>query len=170
MLPWLYYFLLLLVMLACIVLILLGLPGVWLMVLFALLYAWITHFHYIASHGLIVLLVLAAISEFLEFIAAGAGAKRAGGSYRASLGAIVGALVGGLVSTFVIPIPVIGTLAGLAGGAFIGSLLIEQSSNPDPSHLLRVGFAAAKGRLLGTLVKLIFAVIMFLLTLVLALP
>ncbi|HWB52805.1 MAG TPA: DUF456 domain-containing protein [Tepidisphaeraceae bacterium] len=170
MLVWFYYFVLLLLMLASIALVLFSLPGVWLMVLLALIYAWLTHFQLIGAHTLIVILVLAAISEFLEFVAAGAGAKHAGGSSRASLGAIIGALVGGLVSTFFIPIPIIGTLAGLAGGAFVGSLILEQGRNPDPAHLLRVGFAAAKGRLLGVLVKIVFAIIIFLLMLVLAVP
>jgi uncharacterized protein len=170
MLPWLYYFLLLLLMLGCIVLVLFSLPGVWLMVLLTLIYAWLTHFHYIARDGLIILFVLAGISELLEFVAAGAGAKHAGGSSRASVGAIVGALLGGLLSTFVLPIPIIGTLAGLAGGAFVGSLLLEQGRNSDPAHLLRVGLAAAKGRLLGVLVKIVFGIVIFLLTVVLAFP
>jgi hypothetical protein len=52
----------------------------------------------------------------------------------------------------------------------VGSLLLEQFTNSDPSHLLRVGVAAAKGRLLGTLLKLIFAVVMLVLALVLGFP
>lgn len=169
-LPVVYYFLLILAMLGCLVVVLLGLPGVWLLLLSVTLYGWATHWNYIGWHGLAALLILAILSEVLEFFAAGVAAKQAGGGERASIGAIVGAFVGGLVSTFVVPVPVLGTLAGLCAGAFAGALILEQSRDRRPLHLLRVGFSAARGRLLGTLLKIALALAMFLVALALALP
>jgi uncharacterized protein len=167
---WIYYLLLLLAMTASVFVILFGVPGSWALIGFALIYAWITHFRFLGSDTLIVLLVLAVISEIVELMAAGVAAKAAGGSSRASLGAIGGGFVGGIIATFFIPVPIIGTLIGVVVGAFLGSLVFEHSLNSDPGHLLRVGVAAAKGRLLGTLLKLIFAVAMLLIASILAFP
>lgn len=167
---WIYYFLLILLLAISAGAIIFGIPGVWMMMAAALAYAWVTHFRFLASHGLYALLALAVLSEIVEFLAAGVAAKSAGGSTRASLGAIVGAFVGGIAGTFVIPVIVIGTLIGVVAGAFVGSLMMEQTRNSDANHLLRVGFAAAKGRLLGTLLKLLFASVMFVVALVLAFP
>jgi uncharacterized protein YqgC (DUF456 family) len=167
---WVYYLLLLMAMGASVCVILFGVPGSWALIGFALIYAWITHFHFLGLDTLIFLLALAAISEIVEIMAAGVAAKAAGGSSRASLGAIGGGFVGGIIATFFIPIPIVGTLIGVVAGAFVGSLILEQSLNSDPGHLLRVGVAAAKGRLFGTLLKLIFAVVMLLIAGLMAFP
>src|SRR5438046_8805647 len=101
----LYYVLLLALLLAGLFISILGLPGVWLMIASAACYAWITGGLYIGKWVLITIFALALLSELVELVASSAGAKRAGGSRRAILGAIVGALLGGIFLTF-IPIPV----------------------------------------------------------------
>src|SRR4051812_26984022 len=86
--PWLYYILMLIVMLCGMFISILGLPGIWIMVLAVAGYAWLTNaHHFVSPTWLIVLAVIAGISELVELIAGSAGAKKAGGSKRAMLGA-----------------------------------------------------------------------------------
>lgn len=132
-----------------------SLPGTWLMLGTTLLFAWWQSDHHIFSHAtLILMVVLAALGEVVEFIAGVAGARKAGGSSKAATGALVGGLLGTLVGTFIIPIPMIGSLLGAAGGAGLGAWLVEARSGKTPDQRLKVGMAAGTGRLLGTVAKL----------------
>ena len=55
-------------------------------------YAWLTGLNnYVGTTSLIVLVVIGLLAELVEFLAGSAGAKKAGGSKRAAVGAIVGA-------------------------------------------------------------------------------
>ncbi len=94
---------------------LLGLPGNWIVVVAAMLYAW-----WLPGDGrlavgwntVLVLAVLAAGGEAVEFIAGALGVSKAGGSRRGALLALVGSLVGGVVGLFIgVPVPVVGSLA-----------------------------------------------------------
>jgi uncharacterized protein YqgC (DUF456 family) len=137
----------------------LGLPGNWLMVLSALLVAW---WRWDAAPGqpmfgtpvLIVICGLALAGEVAEFIAGAVGSKTAGGSRRGAVGALGGAVVGGIVGTFVIPIPVLGSLLGTCGGAAIGAWGLELAGGVSVRRSLQVGVGAGVGRLVGTLAKL----------------
>ncbi len=120
---WAYYIILLVVLAFGLFINVFTLPGLWLMVLAALGYAWATGFAYLGMPGLVTLLVLALLAEGVEFVAGGAGAKKAGGSKRAMVGGIVGAILGGLL--FSIPLPIIGTIIGVCLGAFIGAAAVE---------------------------------------------
>src|SRR4051794_26453771 len=108
---WVAYGLLLLLCLGGIFITLLWLPGLWAMVLAALVYAWYTAFTYVGLWTLVILMVIAGIAELIEFMAGSAGAKKAGGSRRAAWGALIGGIVGAIVLT--IPVPIIGTTIGL---------------------------------------------------------
>ncbi|MHC4794165.1 MAG: DUF456 family protein [Planctomycetota bacterium] len=98
----------------------LGLPGTWLIIAFAALidviellwkgdsepmFGWV---------AFAIALLLAATAEVVEFLAGAAGAKAGGASRRGTIGALIGGFVGGIVGTFVIPIPLVGTLLGAA--------------------------------------------------------
>jgi uncharacterized protein YqgC (DUF456 family) len=168
---WVYYVLLLVVMIIGIAATLFGLPGIWLIVGGVAIYAMLTGFGvYVGWWTLAVLLVLGIAAEVAEFLAGTAGAKQAGGSRRAGLGAIVGALLGGLFLTPVIPIPIVGTVIGLCLGAFIGAGAMEMTARQDVAHSFRVGTGAAKGRFYGIIVKLCFAVVMLFVGLWMAFP
>src|SRR5215203_3550235 len=122
---WVYYILTLLVMLAGMFLNIIGLPGIWLMIGVVGIYAWLTRAdNYVGTISLIVLVALGILAEVVEFIAGSAGAKKAGGSKRAAMGAIIGALVGGIFLSF-IPIPIVSTIVGACLGAFIGAAIVE---------------------------------------------
>lgn|SRR5262245_10681980 len=170
MLLWTYYILLLLLSVGGLFLTLLSLPGLWLMVLGYVVYAWLTQWNvYVGWPSLIALFVLAVLAEVVEFFAGAAGSKAAGGRKRGMIGAFIGALFGGMLGSFVIPIPVLGTILGACLGAFLGAGILELTDR-DTSHAFRVGMGAAKGRFYGTVSKLLFGVIMFLIILIAALP
>lgn len=75
---------------------------------------------------------------------------------------IIGALAGGLLGTFLIPIPFVGTLIGLVGGA----LILEFAKAGEFRRALQTGSAAVSGYLQSILVEigiglLILAVFIF---------
>lgn len=143
-----------------------GLPGNWLLLIFAVIYKLVLPEN---SHPeitwmvLCILLVLAILGEVWEFAAGAAGATRRGGSRRGAIMAIVGSLVGSIAGAMIgIPVPIVGPLIGAliggAGGAFAGAYFGERGR----SHADRVeiGKGALVGRLLGTAGKLIFGLLM----------
>jgi len=144
-----------------------GVPGNWLMLVFAVVYKLVlpeNSHPSITWKVLILMLVLAILGEVWEFLAGAAGAAKKGGSRRGAILAIVGSLAGSIGGAMLgVPIPVIGPLVGAlvggAVGAFVGAYLGEQGR----SHAVRVeiGKGAMFGRLIGTAGKLIFGLLMF---------
>ena len=150
---------------------LLGLPGLWLMLASALGYALVTGWNrYVGWPSLIALLVLALVAEAVEFVAGSAGAKKAGGSKRGMLGAIVGGLLGGFFLTFLVPVPILGTIVGVCVGTFLGAWGVELMVGREMDQSVQIGFGAAKGRLVGTLLKTLFGVTMLIVAMVTAWP
>jgi uncharacterized protein len=171
MVDWLYYVLLALVLLTGLLLNLFGLPGNWLMLMAVAGYAWLTGWRYVGWISLVVLLVVAIAAEVVEFFAAGAGAKKAGGTIWGTVGALLGGLIGGFTLTGLVPIPIIGTLVGLIAGTFLGAMgaeLLLGKGEVQSSAVIGVG--AAKGRFWGTIWKLAFGVVILIGGLVVALP
>lgn len=166
---WLYYLLLVVLLFSGLFINIIGLPGLWLMLAATAGYAWITDGVYVGWHGLIVLLVLTLAAEVVEFIAGGAGAKKAGASKRAMAGAIIGGLLGGIFLSF-IPVPVLSTIVGVCLGSFIGAAAVELLIGREVGHSMRVGVGAAKGRFLGILSKLAFGLVILIASLWTAFP
>lgn len=115
--------------------------------------------------AVVLLGLLAAGGEALEFLAGAAGAVKKGGSRRAVALAIVGTIVGsvtGAVMGLPVPIigPLLGALAGGAGGAFAGAYLGEMWKHGAADQSVNVGVGAAVGRLFGTLGKLLVGIVM----------
>src|SRR4051812_16112797 len=167
-----YYLLLIVVLLGGLFINILGLPGLWIMLLGVIVYTWATGFGgEVGWATLWVLFGIAALAEFVEMFLGSAGAKKAGGSRRAMMGAVIGALVGGIFLTGLIPIPIVGTIIGVCLGAFLGAGIVElMVRGGDIEGSLRVGTGAAKGRFLGLLSKLAFGALMLLIALVAAFP
>jgi uncharacterized protein YqgC (DUF456 family) len=166
---WLYYLLLLVFELAGIAITVMTLPGLWLMLAAAAVYALLTHGNYIGWWTLATLLVLATVAEIIEFTSSGAGAKRAGGGRAGLWGALLGGLLGGIFLSF-IPIPVLSTLVGVCLGTFLGAMIGELAFGREITHSLKIGFGAAKGRLFGTFIKLGFGCVMLMITMAVGLP
>jgi uncharacterized protein YqgC (DUF456 family) len=168
---WAYYLLLLATDVVGLLLAAFTLPGLWLMLAAAAGYAFLTHGQYLSYTTLIVLLVLAAGAEIAEFVFGGAGAKKAGASKWGIVGGLVGAILGGLFLTGVIPIfAPLSTIIGICLGSFAGAFGIELALGRPIMQSVNIGYGAAKGRLLGIANKVAVGVLMFLITLWVALP
>ncbi len=147
---------------------LMGLPGNWLMVAAAALYAWLaptTGPTQITWFTPLAMTILAAGGELAELAAGVWGARRAGGSRRAAIFSLIGSMAGALLGASLgLPIPLIGPpIAALLGGAFgalAGAAFAEQTRGETSRHSLRVGIAAFLGRLLGTGAKTLVATIL----------
>lgn len=136
-------------------LVLLGLPGNWLIVGSTALVAWLYWDRgMISKWTLIALVLIAVVGEVLEFAAGAVGTKRAGGSRGGAFGALMGGLIGAAVGTLVIPVPVIGSLLGACSGAFSGALAMELAGGRELDPAIRSGLGAGAGRFVGTVAKL----------------
>jgi uncharacterized protein YqgC (DUF456 family) len=156
------------------VLTLLAMPGNWLIVGVAGLYAWlgpqggITQLQW---KTVIAMLVMATLGEIAEFLAGMIGAHRAGGSRRAAIYSLIGSLIGAIGgATAGIPIPVlgsaIGAVVGGAVGAFGGAAFAEHTLGEQFQQSMKVGQAAFWGRLLGTGAKTVVASILAIMAIV----
>ncbi len=155
--------------LACWALNVIGLPGNWLVVAVAAIYAYFMPDGRRLDIGLwtvLGLLALAAVGEAIEFFAGALGASKAGASKRGTALALVGSLVGGVMGFFA-PIPVVGQIVGpIVGasvGAMVGAVLGEQWKGRDLDASLNIGHAAFWGRLIGTLGKILVGCVMLVL-------
>jgi uncharacterized protein len=153
--------LLVLVNAAWLVSIIAGLPGTWLMIGSAILLQWLRPVECFSIGTLVVVAVLAGLGELFELATGVVGAKAAGSTRHGAVGGLLGGLVGALVGTFVIPIPLIGTLIGACLGAAGGTILLEARAGMPTHASVRAGVGAGVGRLLGTVIKLAFGVVIW---------
>ncbi len=136
---------------ASLLLVPLGLPGLWLMLAAGMLYDWLAPAGSIALWMLLLAAALAVLAEVLEFTLAARYAARYGGSPRAGWGAIIGGLVGAFVG---IPVPVIGSVIGAFAGAFVGALAFELTrSESTRDSATRVAWGALLGRVMAAAAK-----------------
>ena len=144
-------------------------PGTWLMVLSSIGYMLVMPPESRLAFGWgvpITLLVLAGLGEVVEMIAGAAGVAQQGGSQRSRWLAIgvsfIGAIVGGILGSAIFPVigTVIGAVVVACLGAMLGAVLGELWVGRDLSHSVNVGAAAAVGRLLGTVGKVLVATLM----------
>ncbi|MCH2180832.1 MAG: DUF456 domain-containing protein [Mariniblastus sp.] len=143
-----------------------GLPGNWLMIVAAGLWAWLVgeSFSEIGWLAILTVIILALLGELLEFGASVLGTKQVGGSRRAAVLSVVGSIVGGIAGVFFgLPIPVVGWIAGsllfACLGALVGAALGEKWQGSDMNASLKVGSAAFLGRLVGTVGKIAFGAV-----------
>ena len=163
-----YAILLLIVLAAAWLLTVVGMPGNWLMVAAAALYAWLVPEDAATAVGwgvVLVIAILAALGELLEALAGVFGAAKAGGSKRGAALALLGSMAGGLVGIAVgLPIPLVGQLVAAvlfaSMGALLGAMLGERWKGRELGESWQVGRGAFWGRMLGTLAKVLFGSIM----------
>ncbi|HUF13213.1 MAG TPA: DUF456 family protein [Longimicrobiales bacterium] len=141
------------IMLAGLLVIPFGLPGLWLMIgvvavgTFAGTVSWWL---------LVILVVLGVLAELLEFLAVKRFSDRHGGSTRAFWGAIAGGLAGAILLA---PIAVVGPLIGGILGTFAGAALVTGWELRHMGSAMRVGMGAALGRAAAVAIKVGAAVI-----------
>ncbi|NUQ65194.1 MAG: DUF456 domain-containing protein [Pirellulales bacterium] len=164
----LYAVLLVLILVFGLVLTVLGLPGNWLMVAAAAVYACFVPAEPPAGFGwkvVAAMLVLAALGELIEFIAGALGVAKGGGSRRGVVMALVGSVVGAILGAGIgVPIPIVGPIVAAilfaAAGAMIGAMVGERSAGRPLEETWQVGKAAFWGRLFGTLAKVTVGAVM----------
>ncbi len=147
---------------------LLALPGIWLMVLLAVVHELLASLWFGSAGGWVTwtligaALALALAAEVIEFLAGAAGAKAGGASKWGTIGALAGGVVGAVVGTVVIPLPLVGTLAGAALGAAIGASSGEMwRGGKSARESIKPAIGAASGRVAGTLLKFALATVVW---------
>ncbi len=169
---WLFYLvavLFCLIGLVCVISVVIGLPGTWILLGLAVLIEFLDTYYLpegdTQTFSWWVLgsaLLLAALGELLEFFAGVLGAKKGGSSKKGMVGAFVGGLVGALFG-FLIPIPIIGSLIGAILGTFGGAVIGElKDEERDVRETLKPAMGATVGRILGTMSKLPLAMAVWL--------
>lgn len=134
----------------------LGLPGIWLMVVAGVGHRLLVAPPTIGWLTLGALTVIALGAEWLEFSVSGRYTKLYGGSRRAAWSAIAGGLIGAFVG---IPVPVIGSVIGAFAGAFLGALLGEYSIERDHGKATRAATGAFIGRAVSMALKSLAGVV-----------
>ena len=127
-----------------------GLPGLWVMGGAALIDATVVRSHVVSLTLAIGIVVVAGLAEVIELALAGRFARRYGGSRRAGWGAVIGSLVGAFVG---VPVPLIGSLVGAFVGAFAGAFVAEISQRTQLAPAARVATGALLGRIAATAAK-----------------
>jgi hypothetical protein len=126
-----------------------ALPGTALVLAGIVLAAWIDDFSRIGWVTLTIVAVLAVLSWILEYVAGIMGARKAGASREAIVGAAIGTVVGifmGLVGVFFMPLV----------GAVVGEYLAGRSHRRS----IHVGIATWIGIVVGMIAKVVLAFVM----------
>jgi uncharacterized protein YqgC (DUF456 family) len=136
------------------VLVVLQLPGTWLMVLSAGLLALVRPGMF-SVWTLLVVVALATLGEIVEFASGLVGAKTVRATRWGGWGGLIGAIVGAVIGMFAIPVPIVGSLIGACAGAAAGAFLLEfVGAERSLSDAMRSGLGAGVGRLAGAVAKL----------------
>lgn len=169
--PWLYYTLAVLLICCggiCWLTNLFSLPGNWILLGMAALFAWLasdTGGYGISWTTVGIMAGLAVLGEIIEFFAGAAGAAKQGAARRSIVFSLIGGMagsIGGAIVGFPVPVvgPVIAALLGGAGGAFAGAYLGEKSIERPHSESMAVARGAFAGRLWGTVGKFAVGAVM----------
>ena len=101
-----------------------GLPGVTLIFLSAVVYAFVTGFEVVGVPILLLLFLFAAIAFVADFFATSYGARRFGASNWGTVGGAIGGLVGALLGLLLAGVgSLFGLIFGTIGGVFLGEYL-----------------------------------------------
>lgn len=119
------------------------LPGAPIILAGAFLVAWSRDFILVGGSTVIVVAVLMLISFVTDFVASTFGAKRAGASGLALMGATIGAIVG-----------IFAGIIGILIGPFVGAILGELVARRDLRQAWRAGLGTWIGMILAGAVKL----------------
>ena len=139
--------LLIAVLCASLLLIPLGLPGLWVMTGVAAV-AWLMQ--YIALSTMLSILAIVIVAELIEFAIVGKLTKQYGGTRKAFWGAILGGGIGVFVGA---PVPVIGSIVAGFVGSFIGAAIVTFAETREAGPAGRVGTGAVIGRALTAVAK-----------------
>lgn len=108
-----------------------GLPGVTLIFLSALIYAFLTGLDVVGAPVLLILFVFATVAFVADLFATSYGARRFGASNWGTVGGAVGGLVGALIGLLFVGIgSLFGLILGTIGGVILGEYLRRRRQSP----------------------------------------
>jgi hypothetical protein len=136
------------------------LPGTWLIATSAVGYSWSEEWARASLTLVSFLIGIALFGEGVELLASIVTARRAGASRKAAWGGMLGGILGMVFLSFLVPIPIVGTMIGALVGCFSGATLVEMAVRRDMSHGTKVGFFAAMGFVFGAVAKIVVALVM----------
>ncbi|MCB9761789.1 MAG: DUF456 domain-containing protein [Alphaproteobacteria bacterium] len=146
----------------CTGLVLLGLPGTWMMLALAIVIEladgwWLDGATTTTFGGWLIagMVVVALIGEGLELASGAIGTKSGGGTRRGMIGSMAGGFLGGIVLTFMLPIPILGTLIGVLVGTFVGAYVGETSGEQAKAgdEAIKPAISATIARVVGNVAK-----------------
>jgi hypothetical protein len=152
------YCLLYVIMLASVLIIPLGIPGQFAIVVAALAVTLIAGTETISLWVVALLLGMAILAEVIEALAGFLGASKAKGSIWSSFGALGGGIIGAIIGSLILPI--IGSLIGALLGTFCGAYAVEYYRTRAIKGATHVAKGALIGRIVGSIVKVFFALAM----------
>jgi len=126
-----------------------GIPGTPIVLIVAVLHRLYFRAASVNNWILAILLVLALLSVFFDYIASMVGAKKMGATWRG----IVGATIGGLVGIFF-------GIAGIIAGPFLGAVLFELFGEHKFKQAAKAGVGATIGLVAGAVGKFAICVLM----------
>ena len=145
------------VLLLSLIMIPFGMPGTLVMFAAALCYKLLVPQGGIGWPSVVIVGILMAIAEGLEWTLAARFAKKYGGSRRAGWGAVIGGMVGAFMG---VPIPIVGSIVGAFAGAFVGALVFEMSRGSGGGTATKVAWGALIGRVTAAAVKIAIGFVM----------
>ena len=107
------------------------------------------HYHHLGVGWLVVIAIVGAVGLGLDLLAGALGAKRAGASPRAVVGALLGTVAGLFFG-----------LPGLLLGPFLGAAAGELSAGRSIERSAHIGFNTWIGLIFGTIMKVVTSVTM----------
>lgn len=140
------------ILIACVLLNFLSLPGNWLMLIFVILWALIIPGNEIDTTFFIVFVGLLILGEVIEFFLQVRGSQKAGASKTSNFLGIIGAIIGAI---FGLPFFFgLGAILGSLGGAWLGCFVGERFlAGKDMAQSIQAAHATLWGKFLGMLVK-----------------
>lgn len=138
-----------------IVLVTLSFPGTWVIVAAAFVYSLLANFQSPDWQVLLLLVVVAAVAELIEFLVGVLGSRK----MQVPTGAIVASVIGGIIGVIVgVPIIIVGPLIGLLLGVFLGAFLYSLITGKAPRQSLQFALHTTFSRALAIFVKTFIAI------------
>ena len=135
-----------------------GLPGTFVVLVVSVIYAAVTGFAVISLKLIAILTGIALFAELLEFLITLSVTRLFGASVWGLLGTLIGGILGAIAGSAAIPI--LGTLLGAVAGAFLGAMTFELIKGREFADATRAGAGSFVGKLVAISIKLVCGIIM----------
>ncbi|MEO7084537.1 MAG: DUF456 domain-containing protein [Gemmatimonadaceae bacterium] len=129
----------------------LGMPGTLVIFAAALCYRILIPLGGIGTTTVLIVGIMTALAEALEWVLSSRFSRRYGGSKRAGWGAIIGGMVGAVMG---VPVPIVGSIVGAFLGAFVGAFALEFAGHGGMGQATKVAWGALLGRMAATALKI----------------